>query len=73
MFIIRPTLGEDEVKKVIKDYYGYNGYDVLKYMIKQSDNLGGWRKILLCDECADKLTKWLEEEQYAGSQSQKRL
>ena len=51
----------DRCRKPIENYNGYNDRDALKFIIDKEDGLGGWHKILLCSECADKLTEWLKE------------
>lgn len=49
-------------KKQIKNYNGDNDRVVLKYYIEKQVEYQGWYKIILCDECADNFTKWLEGE-----------
>lgn len=51
----------DRCRKPIENYNGHNDRDALKFIIDKEDGLGGWHKILLCNECADKLTEWLKE------------
>ena len=51
----------DKCGEEIKKYDGDNDRMVLNYYIEKNDGYQGWYRIILCDECSNKLTEWLKE------------